>query len=87
MDFPNIDATKDMVVGKPAPNHQIIMKRPIYLLENLNNVSQLAERFLLICMPPKLTGGDGCPCRVAGLSPLNDVPEWLAKSAAKSGAQ
>lgn len=91
MDFPNIDATEDMIVGKPAPNHQIILKRPIYLLENLNNFSQLAERILLIAMPPKLTGGDGCPCRVAGLSPLNDVPEWVAKSAiksvTKSGAQ
>jgi kynurenine formamidase len=44
MDFPNIDATKDMVVGKPAPNHQIILKKPVYLLENLNIFSQLAER-------------------------------------------
>jgi kynurenine formamidase len=82
MDFPNIDSTADMIVGKPAPNHQIILKKPVLLLENLNNFSQLPDRILLIAMPPKLTGGDGCPCRVAGLFPLNDVAAWLSKSGA-----
>ncbi len=76
MDFPNIDSRQNMVMGKPAPNHQIILGRDIILLENLINLEKVDEKFWLSAAPPKLVGGDGCPCRALALFPISEISSY-----------
>lgn len=83
MDFPNIDSKKDMVMGKPNPNHQILLGRNIILLENIMRLDEVDDEFFLSALPLKLVGGDGCPCRAVAIFPLTDVAGHL-KSTAKS---
>ncbi|MBM3553959.1 MAG: cyclase family protein [Alphaproteobacteria bacterium] len=77
MDFPNIDKPEETVMGTPAPNHRIILGKEIVLLENLVNLWEVDEQFLLYGAPPRLVGGDGCPARAVAVFPLRDVPAWL----------
>ena len=81
MDFPNIDSSADTVMGKPAPNHQILLGREVVLLENLYGLSAVDEMFLLLACPPKLVGGDGCPCRAVAIFSLSDAANWLSTGA------
>ena len=76
-DFPNVDSKKDMVMGKPNPNHQILLGRSIILLENLLRLEEIDEHFFLTALPPRLVGGDGCPCRAVALFPLGDLAATL----------
>lgn len=65
IDFPNVDSDEDTRPGIPAPNHNILLKKGIVLVENLINLEKVtAEQFYLMALPLKLVGGDGCPCRV-----------------------
>lgn len=73
MDFPNIDAADETVVGTPAPNHRIVLGREIILLENLLQLEQVDDVILLSTAPPRLVGGDGCPCRALAIFPVPDV--------------
>ncbi|MFQ5672162.1 MAG: cyclase family protein [Nitrospinales bacterium] len=73
MDFPNIDSKDNMVIGKSAPNHLILLGRDIVLLENLLRLDEVDEWFFLSAAPPKLKGGDGCPCRAVAVFPLNEL--------------
>lgn len=82
MDFPNIDAANETVVGTPAPNHRIVLGREIILLENLLQLELVDDTFLLTTAPPRLIGGDGCPCRALAIFPLNDVGQ-LARQPAR----
>lgn len=75
MDFPNVDCCEDMKVGIPAPNHQILFKSDIVLLENLLNLDELDNNFLLCACPIKIKGGDGAPTRVFGITPLADISQ------------
>jgi kynurenine formamidase len=77
MDFPNIDRKCDTVMGVPAPNHQILLGRGLAMLENLIRLDEIDDEVLLTATPPKLVGGDGCPCRVLALFPLKDVASWV----------
>jgi arylformamidase len=77
MDFPNVDCCQDMVKGKPAPNHQIILGREIVMLENLLRLDEVDDDFLLSANPPRLVGGDGCPCRAVALFPLSELQSWV----------
>jgi kynurenine formamidase len=77
MDFPNIDSKKDMVMGKPNPNHQILLGRNIILLENLMRLEEVDENFFLSALPPRLVGGDGCPCRAVALFPLTALSDSI----------
>ena len=78
MDFPNIDTKEDtLVMGTPAPNHQILMRRDIVLLENLLHLEEVDDHFLLSAAPPKLKGGDGCPCRAMAAFPLSELSAWV----------
>lgn len=63
MDFPNVDSASETIMGKIAPNHKTLLGKNIILLENLQRVEELTNSFTIVAAPPKLTGGDGCPCR------------------------
>jgi arylformamidase len=76
-DFPNVDSKKDMVMGKPNPNHQILLGRNIILLENLLRLEEVEEDFFLSALPPRLEGGDGCPCRAVAIFPLRALASVL----------
>lgn len=69
MDFPNIDSKAETAMGKPNPNHVIILGRGILLLENLLRLDECPDSFFLSSPPPKLVGGDGCPCRAVAMFP------------------
>lgn len=69
MDFPNIDSKAETVMGKPNPNHVILLGREILLLENLVRLEECPDHFFLSSPPPKLVGGDGCPCRAVAMFP------------------
>lgn len=73
MDFPNVDCCEDMKVGVPAPNHQILFRADIVLLENLLNLHLLDDEFLITACPLKVKGGDGTPTRVFGVTPLTEI--------------
>jgi kynurenine formamidase len=73
MDFPNVDCRADMIIGKPAPNHQILFAEDIVLLENLVSLEKVDDVFFLSALPPKLVGGDGCPCRAVAMFPLAEM--------------
>lgn len=77
MDFPNIDAASETVIGTPAPNHRIILGREIILLENLLQLEQVDDTILLSTAPPRLMGGDGCPCRALAMFPLAEVAGYV----------
>jgi kynurenine formamidase len=67
MDFPNVDAPHETVMGTVAPNHRILLGNEIILLENLVNLERLPHRFELFIGVPRLVGGDGCPCRALAI--------------------
>lgn len=67
MDFPNVDAPEETVMGTPAPNHRILLGREIILLENLLKLSEVPDDFMLVALPPRLVGGDGCPVRAVAM--------------------
>jgi arylformamidase len=73
MDFPNIDAAHETVVGTPAPNHGLILGRGIVLLENLVRLHEIDDRVLLITPPARLVGGDGCPVRALAAFPVEGL--------------
>lgn len=83
MDFPNIDSKKDMVMGKPNPNHQILLGRNIILLENLVRLEEVDEYFFLSALPPRLVGGDGCVCRAVAMFPLDAVSKSMTSQSAR----
>jgi kynurenine formamidase len=80
MDFPNIDAANETVVGTPAPNHRIVLGKQIILLENLLHLEDVDDQIVLSAAPPQLTGGDGCPCRALAFFPVEAVARHLAGS-------
>ena len=64
IDFPNVDSPEDTVAGKQNPNHAILLKKNIILLENIINIQNLpSDSGKIYCLPIKLKGADGCPCR------------------------
>ena len=64
IDFPNVDSPEDTVAGKQNPNHAILLKKNIILLENIINIKNLPSvHGKIYCLPIKLQGADGCPCR------------------------
>jgi kynurenine formamidase len=60
------DATSIEVPGSSGnPAHKILLGGEIPIIENLCNLDQLSQpRLRFICLPLKLKGGDGGPCRV-----------------------
>lgn len=65
MDFPNIDKVEETRPSIPAPNHNILLGKGMVFVENLLNLDRIpGNEFRLIALPPRLIGGDGCPCRV-----------------------
>jgi kynurenine formamidase len=65
MDFPNVDDSRETKPGIPAPNHNILLRTGMVLLENVQNLDQVeVSEFRLTALPLRLIGGDGCPCRV-----------------------
>ena len=65
IDFPNVDSPEDTVAGKQNPNHAILLSKNIILLENIINIKNLpSKNGKIYCLPIKLKGADGCPCRV-----------------------
>jgi kynurenine formamidase len=70
MDFPNVDCDGETRPGIQAPNHGILLRTGLVLLENLLNLEQIeASEFRLIALPLRLIGGDGCPCRAVAEVP------------------
>ena len=70
MDFPNVDCDAETRPGIQAPNHGILLRTGLVLLENLLNLEQIeTPEFQLIALPLKLIGGDGCPCRAVAQIP------------------
>ena len=64
MDFPNVDSNDETKPGIAAPNHNILLRTGMVLLENLLNLDRIDRaEFRLTSLPLKLIGGDGCPCR------------------------
>lgn len=77
MDFPNVDSKAETIVGKPAPNHAILLTRGIVLLENLVHLERVDDLFVLSAMPPRLIGADGCPCRAVAFFPWDGFTDNL----------
>jgi arylformamidase len=77
MDFPNVDAAADTVVGLPAPNHGVLLGKGIVLLENLLHLEAVDDDIFLSAAPLRLTGGDGCPCRAVALFPVSSIADYL----------
>lgn len=50
-------------VSQGAPVHQALLGAEIILLEGLNLSDVLAGAYSLICLPVKIQGADGAPCR------------------------
>lgn len=64
IDAISFDATDD----ENLPNHKILLKKEIILLENLCNLDQLfGKTFILSCLPIKIKGGDGSPVRACAI--------------------
>lgn len=74
MDFPNIDCCEDMIMGKPAPNHRIILGKDIVMVENLLNLHLIPDEVFLNATTPRVVGGDGFPCRALAMFPLAEIP-------------
>ena len=75
MDFPNVDSKANTVVGTVAPNHEILLKRNIVLLENLIHLESVSDDFFLMAIPPKLVGADGSPCRAVAVFPVKNISD------------
>ena len=60
------DATSIEVPGSSGnPAHKILLGGDIPIIENLCNLERLSQsRVRFICLPLKVKGGDGGPCRV-----------------------
>jgi kynurenine formamidase len=60
------DATSIEVPGSSGnPAHKILLGSEIPIIENLCNLDRLSQpRVRFICLPLKVKGGDGGPCRV-----------------------
>ena len=63
------DATSIEVPGSSGnPAHKIMLGSDIPIIENLCNLEQLSHpRVRFICLPLKVKGGDGGPCRVVAI--------------------
>lgn len=77
MDFTNVDSREETIMGKQAPNHQELLKKDVILLENLLHLERVDEKFLLSALPPRLEGGDACPCRAIAIFPLHELLDWI----------
>ena len=60
------DATSIEVPGSSGnPAHKILLGSDIPIIENLCNLARISQpRVRFICLPLKVKGGDGGPCRV-----------------------
>lgn len=55
--------------NQPYNVHKIFLKNDILIVENLVNLNKLpGKRFKCFIMPMKITGADGAPCRIIGIS-------------------
>lgn len=68
MDTPSPDAGSAIsdLKGEDSPNHKLLLKNEIIIVEYLNNTEELLDgkRYELISLPLKIEGCDGSPARV-----------------------
>jgi arylformamidase len=62
MDTPSPDSSKG---GLESPNHKLLLKNEIILIEYLCNLKRLkGPKIFIMALPLKIKGGDGSPARV-----------------------
>jgi kynurenine formamidase len=58
----------DPVADLTLPNHKIVLKQEILIIENLTNLDSLPDDdFIFSCLPLKIEKADGSPVRAAGI--------------------
>lgn len=71
------DATAvDPITTKDSPNHHLLLRAGIPIVENLKNLHLLPENkaFLISALPVKFQGRDGAPCRAVAVT---DVEKFI----------
>ncbi len=68
MDTPSPDdgSAINMKEGEDSPNHKILLREKIVMVEYLNNTDVLdsSKRYEIVALPMKVKGSDGSPARV-----------------------
>ena len=66
LDTPSPDNVKDIGNKKDSPNHKLLLKSNVILIEYLTNTDKLLNggKYSLIALPLKIKGADGSPARV-----------------------
>lgn len=66
LDTPWPDSVRDIGTIEDSPNHKMLLKKGVVLIEYLTNTGQLinGKRYSLIALPLKLEDADGSPARV-----------------------
>lgn len=72
LDTPSPDSVKDIGNKKDSPNHKLLLKKGIILIEYLTNTDKLLNdsKYSLIALPLKLKDIDGSPARVIAIEYL-----------------
>ena len=72
LDTPSPDSVKDIGSKKDSPNHKLLLKKGIILIEYLANTDKLLNdsKYSLIALPLKLKDIDGSPARVIAIEYL-----------------
>lgn len=61
-------ASVDPVDSSDFPNHQIILRKNMVMIENLTNLEKLNDQeFIFAAFPLKIKDGDGSPVRAVGI--------------------
>lgn len=66
MDTPSPDSGKAINEGEDSPNHKILLKRRVVIVEYLNNTDKIDfdKEYEIYALPLKVLGSDGAPARV-----------------------
>jgi kynurenine formamidase len=57
----------DEVSDLNLPNHKIVLKEEILIIENMTNMDSLPEEFMFQCFPLKIEKADGSPIRAVAI--------------------
>jgi arylformamidase len=57
----------DEVADLNLPNHKIVLKEEILIIENMTNLDSLPEEFMFQCFPLRIENADGSPVRAVAM--------------------
>ena len=64
LDHISLDEVSDLNL----PNHKIVLKEEILIIENMTNLDALPDEFIFQCFPLKIENADGSPVRAVAIA-------------------